>query len=167
MGIILLRPTQTTDLDFVCQAERDPANCAFILQWSRAEHTAALSDPNVTHQIIERSADAVPVGYTILAGLTNPNRCLELKRLVVTEKGQGYGKQALRHLQQQAFEQYHAHRLQLDVKTFNQRAYGLYRKVGLVEEGRLRDCILTETGFESLVIMSILASEYEEMKKLG
>ncbi|MEM8640186.1 MAG: GNAT family protein [Cyanobacteria bacterium P01_G01_bin.54] len=163
--MLILRPTQTRDLDFVIQAEGDPENRSYIFQWPQPEHAAALRDPDVAHQIIERIADAAPVGYLILRGLTNPHGSLELRRLVVIQKGQGYGKQALRLLQHQAFEQYQAHRLWLDVKLFNQRAYGLYRQAGFVEEGRLRECLRTADGFESLVIMSVLATEYEQMRR--
>lgn len=160
--MIQLRPTQSIDLDFVRQAERDSANRPFILQWTAAEHEAALQAPDVSHQIIEQVESQEPVGYTILQGLSNPHRSLELKRLVITKKGQGYGQQALQRLQKQAFEQYHAHRLWLDVKDFNKRAYDLYRKVGFVEEGRLRDCWRTELGFETVVVMSMLEAEYRQ-----
>lgn len=160
--MIQLQPTQSIDLDFVRQAERDPANRPFILQWTAAQHAAALQDPDVSHQIIEQVESQEPVGYTILRGLRNPHRSLELKRLVITKKGQGYGQQALRHLQKQAFEHYRAHRLWLDVKDFNKRAYDLYRKVGFVEEGRLRDCWRTELGFETVVVMSMLEAEYRQ-----
>ncbi|NEO83189.1 MAG: GNAT family N-acetyltransferase [Spirulina sp. SIO3F2] len=160
--MIQLRPTQSIDLDFVRQAERDPENRPFILQWTLAEHEAALQDPDMSHQIIEQASSQDPVGYTILRGLANAHRSLELKRLVVTQKGQGYGQQALRRIQQQVFEQYKAHRLWLDVKEFNKRAYDLYRKVGFVEEGRLRDCWRTELGFETVVVMSMLEDEYRQ-----
>ena len=43
----------------------------------------------------------------------------------------------------------------------NQRARRLYRAAGFVEEGRLREAALKETGRPAdLVIMSILAREY-------
>lgn len=48
----------------------------------------------------------------------------------------------------------------LDVKSRNARALGLYRSEGFTEEGRLRECLVEADGFESLVIMSVLESEY-------
>lgn len=156
-----LCPTQATDLEFVRDAEQNPANAPFILQWTRSQHTAALNHPDIAHQVIVRVSDRAPIGYTIIGGRENPHRSLELKRLVIVEKGQGYGKRALCLIQKQAFEQYGAHRLWLDVKDFNTRAYHLYQNVGFVEEGRLRDCNQTEQGFETWILMSILEAEYQ------
>lgn len=158
--MIELRPTQIADLDFVRDTERHPDNAPFILQWTRSQHTEALNHPDIDHQIIVRVSDRAPVGYVILCGLEDLHCSLELKRLVIAEKGQGYGKQALHLIQTQAFEQYEAHRLWLDVKDFNARAYHLYQRVGFVEEGRLRECFQTEQGFETLILMSMLEAEY-------
>jgi diamine N-acetyltransferase len=47
------------------------------------------------------------------------------------------------------------------VKSLNTRALALYRSEGFVEEGRLRDSVKTEDGYDSLVVMSMLESEYE------
>jgi RimJ/RimL family protein N-acetyltransferase len=59
-----------------------------------------------------------------------------------------------------AFEEHQAHRLWLDVKAFNARARHLYASEGFVEEGVLRECLRGESRFDSLVILSMLASEY-------
>jgi RimJ/RimL family protein N-acetyltransferase len=158
--MIELRPTTLADLDFVRAVESSPENVPFIQQWTREEHAAAVGDRDVAHQIILQQANGVRVGYTILRGLTSPHRALELKRLVIVTKGKGYGRQALAILQHQAFETYQAHRLQLDVKDFNDRAYHLYQSMGFVEEGRLRECILTARGFETFIVMSLLEPEY-------
>ena len=78
----------------------------------------------------------------------------------MAEKGKGYGRSALDQIKQQAFEDYSAHRLWLDVIEPNHRARKLYEQAGFVYEGTLRECHKTETGFVSLVLMSMLRSEY-------
>jgi RimJ/RimL family protein N-acetyltransferase len=60
-----------------------------------------------------------------------------------------------------AFEKLAAHRLWLDVRQKNERAYNLYRSEGFVEEGILRECILYNGNYESLIIMSILKDEFD------
>ena len=60
------------------------------------------------------------------------------------------------------FDQQGAHRLWLDVKTFNAAALNLYASEGFVEEGTLRECEHGPEGYESLVLMSLLVHEYQK-----
>jgi diamine N-acetyltransferase len=158
--LIQVRPTQVDDLGFVLQVENHPSNATFVEQWSHDRHVAALSDSDFAHRIIERRGDAQPIGYIILAGLKNVHQSLEFRRLVITDKGHGYGRAAVRFVKQVAFEQYHVHRLWLDVRAHNRRAQQLYQSEGFVIEGTLRECVKVEDHFESLAIMSLLCSEY-------
>jgi RimJ/RimL family protein N-acetyltransferase len=158
--LIQIRPTQVDDLAFVLQAEHDPANASFVEQWSPDRHAAALSDSDFAHRIVERRSDGQPIGYIILAGVKNPHQSLEFRRLLITDKGHGYGRAAVRVVKQLAFEQYRVHRLWLDVRAHNRRAQQLYQSEGFVIEGTLRECAKVDDRFESLVIMSLLCSEY-------
>jgi len=56
---------------------------------------------------------------------------------------------------------FNAHRLWLDVKSKNARARHLYQSEGFVEEGVMRECLLEDGHFESLVLMSMLRQEFE------
>jgi RimJ/RimL family protein N-acetyltransferase len=156
---ISLRPTQITDLDFVLEAEQNNENSPYVGQWTRQEHASALHEPDLAHLIIE-TADKKPVGYTILAGLCSPGRAIEFRRIVITEKGQGFGRQAVQLIKKFAFEEQRAHRLWLDVRDHNLLAQQLYASEGFVREGLLRDCVWVNDHFESLVLMSILQNEY-------
>jgi RimJ/RimL family protein N-acetyltransferase len=159
---VQLRPTTLDDLDFVIMAENHPDNQRYIQQWPREQHAAALNDPNIAHLMIIHPDHAKPIGYAILIGLASPHRCITLQRFVVMVKGRGHGRQTLEKIQQRVFNQYQAHRLQLDVKECNARAQALYQSLGFIIEGTLRDCIYTQWGFESFLIMSILESEYRD-----
>jgi RimJ/RimL family protein N-acetyltransferase len=158
---VRLRATVEKDVPFVIAAERADDNRAFVAQWTRDQHEKALADPDVRHLIIERADDQKPVGYIILAGLENPNQSVEFRRIVVTEKGKGYGRCALQLVKRLAFEDLHAHRLWLDVKDHNARARYVYESEGFITEGTLRECYRVGDAFESLVVMSMLKSEYE------
>jgi diamine N-acetyltransferase len=129
--------------------------------WAREQQLGALTSEYLSHLIIENSADGSRVGYIILAGLADANQSVEFRRIVVTEKGKGYGKEALRLVKKLAFEELKAHRLWLDVQEHNVRARGLYESEGFVAEGVLRECIKADVGFESLVVMSMLSGEYQ------
>jgi diamine N-acetyltransferase len=159
---IKLRPATEAELDFIVNAESDPENRPFVGQWTRAQHRAALTNPDLAYYVIVPDNPARLVGYLILAGLTQSHQSIEFRRLVITEKGKGYGRAALRLVKKLAFETYQAHRLWLDVRIHNLRAQRLYQAEGFVVEGALRECVKIDDHFESLLFMSILASEYQD-----
>lgn len=158
MATVRLRPTTDADLDFVVKAESDPDTYPFILPWPDHLHARALDDLDIAHRIAEDKAQN-PVGFVILGGLTNESSSIEFRRIVVVEKGRGYGRAMVRAVRELAFTELHAHRLWLDVKEHNDRARTLYKSEGFSEEGVLRECIRGPGGFESLVVMSLLQHE--------
>ncbi|MBW4687892.1 MAG: GNAT family N-acetyltransferase [Komarekiella atlantica HA4396-MV6] len=115
-------------------------------------------NPDIAHLIVN---NATRIGYIILAGLLDPNQSIEFRRIVITEKGKGYGIATVEMVKQLAFETYNAHRLWLDVKVQNKLAQSVYKKAGFVVEGTLRECLKFEGGYDSLIIMSMLRQEYK------
>ncbi|MEW6099030.1 MAG: GNAT family protein [Pseudomonadota bacterium] len=164
---VRLRPTLLDDLDFVISVENDPVNRPFITPWERTQHEAAVRFPDFRHFIIEAGESSQPVGFVILVGCRNPHRSVELKRMVVQAKGQGLGRACLRLLKKVAFHDLKAHRFWLDVRVPNTRAKALYETEGFVEEGRLRESVRTDGGYESLVVMSMLEDEYDARCEAG
>ena len=156
---IELRKTTDNDLSFVIAAESDSENRRFITAWPEEKHRAALNDADIQHLIIESKPNE-RVGFVILAGLQGEHRNIEFMRLVITEKGKGYGKAVVQTIKRHAFETIAAHRLWLDVKELNTRARALYENEGFRYEGTLRECLKSTDGFESLVLMSLLEQEY-------
>lgn len=156
--MIRLRRTTIDDLSFVCQAESHPDNCNFVYQWKMYEHEDALNNPNFAHYIMLHNNE--PSGYIILDDVLNSSRSINLRRLVVTQKGLGIGKQALELIKDIAFNQLNAHRVWLDVFYDNLTAYQLYKKVGFREEGLLRESYLRNGIHVSQYIMAILKQEY-------
>ncbi len=161
---VRLRPTTVADLEYVLAAEHDGENRRFVMPWTREQHGAALSHDDLLHRIIEDGGGAA-VGFVLLAGVASPHRSVEFRRIVVTGKGRGIGRAAIRAVQSLAFDDISAHRLWLDVKEHNARARRLYVEEGFVEEGCLRECLVAEGGgYESLVLMSMLEREYAERR---
>jgi diamine N-acetyltransferase len=164
---VRLRPTMQSDLEFVLSIERDPANLPFITPWERTQHEAAIRFPDFRHFIIEGGEDLASVGFLILIGCKSQHQSLELKRMVVQRKGGGFGRAALRVAKKVAFDDLGAHRLWLDVKALNTRAKALYDAEGFVVEGTLREAVRTAAGFESLIVMSMLQSEFAQRRAQG
>lgn len=157
---VRLRPTMLSDLDFVISVEQDAGNRPFITPWERTQHEGAVRFPDFRHFIVEAGPAYESVGFIILQGCRNQHRSVELKRIVLQAKGQGIGRACVRLLLQMAFRDLGAHRFWLDVKSLNTRAQALYRSEGFVEEGRLRESVRTEDGYDSLIVMSMLENEY-------
>ena len=161
-GLLLrLRPTMVSDLDFVQSVEDDAANRPFITPWERVQHEGAIRFPDFRHFIVEAGPSWPSAGFVILQGCRNQHGSVELKRLVLMPKGKGYGRACVRLLVEMAFRDLGAHRFWLDVKERNARALALYRGEGFVEEGRLRDSVKSDDGWESLIVMSMLRAEHE------
>jgi diamine N-acetyltransferase len=97
----------------------------------------------------------------ILQGLASEHRAVELKRLVVGIPNQGLGRKLLTMVADRAFGEYRAHRLFLDVFVDNDRARHVYETFGFRKEGVMRDAIYRDGAYHSLVLMSLLESEYE------
>jgi RimJ/RimL family protein N-acetyltransferase len=164
MTRVRLRPTMQSDLDFVLSLEQDPDNLPFITPWERTQHEAAIRFPDFRHFIVEAGPDLEAAGFVILIGCRSQNQSLELKRMVVQTKGGGTGRAALRVVKKVAFDDLGAHRLWLDVKKRNERARALYAGEGFVVEGELRESVRVAGGFESMVVMSMLQSEFTQRR---
>lgn len=156
-----LRPTMQSDLDFVLSLEQDTDNLPFITPWERTQHEAAIRFPDFRHFIVEGGTGLDAVGFVILIGCRSPHQSIELKRMVIQSKGAGFGRAALRVAKKMAFDDLGAHRFWLDVKERNQRAQALYLSEGYVLEGRLRDAVRIQGGYDSLIVLSMLLSEFQ------
>ncbi len=164
---VRLRPTMTSDLEYVLTLEQDPENLPFITPWERTQHEAAIRFPDFRHFIIEGGEGLDAIGFLILIGCRSQNQSLELKRMVVQAKGAGFGRAALRVAKKIAFDDLGAHRFWLDVKARNSRAKALYDGEGFVVEGELRDAVKVQGGFDTLIVMSMLQPEFTGRRGLG
>jgi len=78
-----------------------------------------------------------------------------------THRGHGYGASALRQVLAHGFVDMGLQRIFLYVLASNQPAIHLYAKCGFQEEGRLRQHAFKKGRHEDLLVMGILASEWE------
>ena len=76
---VILRNTDTTDLDYVLAAEQSEENRRFVISKTQAEHNRSLNNPNCAHPIVEAETR---VDDLILIGLLDPNQSFEFRRTV-------------------------------------------------------------------------------------
>jgi RimJ/RimL family protein N-acetyltransferase len=163
MNAVRLQRTDVMALPFILDAEATARAQRFVCGWDEATHRRALDAPDTAYFLIVAADDGRRVGYAIVRGLQPDPVSIELKRIVVTEAGRGYGRAVLRLIKTLAFDELGAHRLWLDTFVDNARARHLYASEGFVEEGVMRESARRADGYASQVLMSILAPEYRSV----
>lgn len=153
--------TMPDDLDAVLAMEADEYNSRYVFSWSREKHQEAIDSPHYLHLALRGDGDGL-LGYMILFRTEPPDNIIEFMRLVIGPKGKGYGREAIRLLKKLTFEVLKCHRLWLDVYEDNSSAIKLYLDEGFVQEGLLRECKWSPSGYRSMLIMSMLEDEYHQ-----
>lgn len=146
----------------VCAWERDPENSPFVEVWPEKRHLAAIHDSMERHLVLD--VDGRAVGYVLLAGIDGANPIVEFRRIVVAEKGNGFGQAAVALVVELAFAELGARELWLDFAEHNKRARSIYQKNGFRidpnaerwaeiqgQRTRLVKMVLTREEFESAV----------------
>lgn len=118
-----------------------------------------------THLVIASLEDDTPMG---VCGLTGYRLQLPSGFLYITigaaYQGRGYGKDAVATLVRYGFDALGLHRIALGVFAFNTRALHVYRELGFVEEGRIRDHWFRDGTWHDDVRMGLLASEWRSAR---
>lgn len=156
---MLLRIATPADIPAILALEQTPFARQFVGQWSEDRHAAALNSGDARYYISETESGEIQA-YSILRGLSEDSRAIELKRIVVAVPERGLGRRILRELQRIAFHELGAHRLFLDVFEDNARARHLYESLGFRYEGVMRDAAHRNGQWCNLHLMSILETEY-------
>ncbi len=162
-----VRLVNSDPLDIDQIADFEGLNRQFVNQYTREKHLSLLNDADCLHLSIRRLDNDKLTGHILIFGLTDPNKVLEFRRITISDKGLGFGREAIKLLKQICFERLRFHRLWLDVYEDNERAISLYESEGFVKEGILRENTKTDTGYRSQRIYSILDYEYENLKGRG
>lgn len=156
------RQAEEADLDYIMATENDADNVKYIIPYSREVHAASLHTKDEIHIIVETADGRQKVGFLMIAGLNNLFKEIEFRRIVMAVKGKGYGRETMKLLKAWAFEDLGYHRAWLDCKDYNVRALHLYESEGFVREGLIRETIIWDGKYESLVILGILENEYKK-----
>jgi RimJ/RimL family protein N-acetyltransferase len=154
-----LLPAGEADLPFIMATERREGYGAVVGRWDAARHAAALRDGR--HAYFIGQAGGVPVGFAILRDWASAERVTLLKRIAVTDPGQGWGRRLLAEVVAAVFERTEAHRLWLGVFPENLRARRAYEAVGFVAEGVARGSAFFGGVHRDELTMAILRPDWE------
>jgi diamine N-acetyltransferase len=154
------RDATAADIPEICALERLPEFRTMVGSWPSEEHLRMISHPGVVY-IVAEDPQGQMAAFAILQGLGSENRSVEIKRVVVGVPNQGVGRKLLAEVANRAFGEHRAHRLFLDAFVTNHRARHVYERFGFQNEGIMRDAIYRDGTYHSLVLMSLLESEYQ------
>ncbi len=157
-----LRKADLTDLDYILRLEYQEENVKYIVPFDKLFHTKVLEGH------VEESMDVLAEEiYFLINGLKTEAKEIEWTHVVVDKKGCGYGHEAMKLLKAWSFDVLGFHRAWLDCKDYNARALHLYETEGMLREGLIRETIVTNGRYENLVILGMLAREYQARKAEG
>jgi len=112
--------------------------------------------------IAETIKESKPVGTIGLVNIHWRNRRAEMGRVLVCPecRGNGYGKEMSELLLEYAFDHMNLNRIYLEVFADNTRAVSLYKSLGFLEEGLLREHVFADGRYCDVSILGILREEY-------
>lgn len=121
---------KSTPGDIPCIVELEKKNHQFVGVYTADFHQTLIVDPDCLHLKFCVPGQEDLMGYALLFGLEFSKRSIELRRIVIRDKGKGFGREALRLIHQYCFRQLSARSIWLDVFEDNERAQHLYRSEG-------------------------------------
>lgn len=77
-----------------------------------------------------------------------------------TQRGQGYGRDAIETLLRYAFMELNLHRVELMTSSYNEKAAALYRGIGFVDEGAEREAIQRDRQYYDILYFGLLRREW-------
>ena len=157
---LYLMEAQESDINMIMEIENHKDNRDFIWQGTYEQHLSEINDENHLLLKFEKTEDRGIAGYCLI-GLDRHSERFELRRIAITEKGKGYGREAIKALMDYAFTELGMNKFWLDVYPDNKVGIALYESLGLKKEGVLRQNYKSERGYLDQVVYSMLRSEYQ------
>ena len=151
------------DLPFIMATERLDGYDAVVGRWDEARHRKALADG--IHAYFVGLEDGQPTGFSILRDWASAERVTLIRRLAVTQPGQGQGRRLLAAVVGKVFDETDAYRVWIGHFPENLRAHRAYEAVGFVAEGIARGSAYFGGVHKDEVIMSILRGEWQALAR--
>jgi RimJ/RimL family protein N-acetyltransferase len=127
-GLISIEDTKAEELEAIQQMERNEDTSRYIISYSLEKHRAEFQKPDVFYKSIYGKTSNL-VGFMILA-LDGDGISLEFRRIVISDKGKGYGKRAVSLVDRICTEEFGKSRIWLDVFDYNKRGQHIYETRG-------------------------------------
>jgi RimJ/RimL family protein N-acetyltransferase len=111
-----------------------------------------------------------PIGYLALSNfkmkLMAHNRFTRMSIQIAAEfQNKGYGTEAITWAIDWAFTWANVHKVELGTASYNDRASGLYERLGFKQEGRRREVVFMNRQWYDLVEFGMLEDEWLELKR--
>jgi len=156
---LYLDNAKESDIEAIMKMENEKENRNFVWKGTFEEHKAEIENDDFFIFVIKQKENHENVGF-ILINIDNKSERFELRRIVISKKGMGYGKEVMAALFKFAFEELNMNRFWLDVYPDNSIGIKLYEGVGMHKDGVLRQNYKSERGYLDQIIYSMLKSEY-------
>ena len=161
---MMIRNATPSDINLIIEIEQHPDNRDFIWVGTYEEHLSEINDDQHLLLVFNRIKDNMPIGYS-LSRIDFKSEVYELRRFVITEKGKGYGREAMNAHLKHAFEDLKVNRFWLDVYPDNAAGIGLYESLKMHRDGVLRQNYKAKRGYLDQIIYSMLKSEYSHLQQ--
>lgn len=123
---LILRDTQPEELIQIYEMEQGEVQ-KFIIPYTLEQHRQKLQNPDVLYKSIWKNNELV--GFLILV-LDTDGQSVEFRRIVISQPGQGDGKQVVRMVDHVCRNELGRDRVWLDVFETNERARHVYNQCG-------------------------------------
>lgn len=110
-----------------------------------------------------------PIGICAFMNVDERNRHAELSIVIGNQDywSKGFGTSIMEQLLTWGFNEMNLNRLYLHVFDFNERAIGLYEKVGFIKEGTKREMLYRHGRYCDVLYYGMLRQDYLEQRKNG
>ncbi len=167
---LYLRDSSFEDCALFSQWEIDPAVTKFFtISDGRSyeeivrEHFERENDPTQKEFTICVRENGQAIGRIYISNINDHYDSLDISRIYIADpnnRGKGYGEESLKLALKWAFEEMECQRVTLDHFSDNVIANSLYKKVGFIPEGTMRNCGKKNGKYVDLCLMSMLRDEY-------
>jgi RimJ/RimL family protein N-acetyltransferase len=174
---IILREYRESDFESIRAWVNDPETTAYLSSIFDRVQTEPMTrnffDQVLTNKIdahmfvIARKKDERYLGQIDLRLGDRASRNAELGIIVPSQRdrGRGYGREAMELILAFGFDTLNLHKIWLRVFVDNDRAIALYRTLGFVHEGVLRDDLYRGGRYLDAMVMSILEAEWRDARE--
>lgn len=150
---------RVTDIPYIMTLERPPDSRRFVVQGTAWQHMREIASPAYRLLVVRHAKDGARAGFC-LCHIDRANRALEIRRVVMSQKGGGAATEALPALFGYAFDVCGLMRVWLDVYADNPRAMALYERLGMQRDGVLRQSHRdADGGFRDQYMFSLLRTD--------
>lgn len=164
-----LRKPELSDVPALYVIKNDPDIAAMLGGFSTGYSTTDLEAWVESHRVapdealfVIADADDRAIGHVGLYQIDHRRRSADFA-IVIGDRsvwGGGVGRACSRFAIEFGFDMLNLRRIQLQVLATNERAAHLYRSLGFVDEGRLRQAHWQQGAYVDMLLMGLLIEEY-------